>query len=101
MSNYESRYDYISYLYVLKILEVIVFLVFILLTIAFFTLLERKVMSSIQRRRGPNRVGFFGLLQPFADGLKLLLKELIYTSNSNTVIFFIAPVFTFICTLSS
>jgi NADH:ubiquinone oxidoreductase subunit H len=58
-------------------------------------------MSSIQRRRGPNRVGFFGILQPFADGLKLILKELIYTSNSNTMIFFLAPVFTFICTLSS
>lgn len=44
-------------------------------------------------------VGFFGLLQPLADGLKLLLKELIYTSNSNILIFFLAPVFTFICTI--
>ena len=86
---------------VILICTILAFLIFILLSIAFFTLLERKVMSSIQRRRGPNRVGFFGILQPFADGLKLILKELIYTSNSNTMIFFLAPVFTFICTLSS
>lgn len=86
---------------ILLTVEILSFLVFILLTIAFFTLLERKILSSIQRRRGPNRVGFFGILQPFADGLKLLLKELVYTSNSNTIIFFIAPIFTFICTLSS
>jgi len=72
----------------------------ILLSIAFFILLERKVMSSIQRRRGPNIVGFFGLLQPFADAVKLLLKELLYTSNANIVIFFAAPIFTFICTLT-
>jgi len=58
-------------------------LINLLLLIAFFTLLERKALSSVQRRRGPNIAGMFGLLQPFADGLKLLLKEFIITSTSN------------------
>jgi NADH:ubiquinone oxidoreductase subunit H len=80
--------------------NILVYLIMIILTIAFFTLLERKVMSSIQRRRGPNIVGLFGFIQPFADGLKLLLKELLYTSNSNILIFFLAPIFTFMCTLT-
>lgn len=100
IQHFYIKYEFVL-IWILNFLQYVIFIIFILLTIAFFTLLERKVMSSIQRRRGPNRVGFFGVLQPFADGLKLLLKELIYTSNSNTVIFFIAPVFTFICTLTS
>lgn len=49
--------------------------IFVLLSTALLTLLERKIMASVQRRRGPNVIGFFGLLQPFADGLKLALKE--------------------------
>ena len=60
------------------LLLALVVIIFNLLSIAVTTLLERKAMSSIQRRRGPNIVGFFGLLQPLADGLKLLLKEILY-----------------------
>ena len=70
-----------------------------MLTIAITTLVERKVMASIQRRRGPNIVGIFGFLQPIADGLKLFIKEIIFPSNSNLFIFLFAPVFTFFCSL--
>jgi len=73
----------------------------ILLSVAFFTVLERKVLASIQRRRGPNVVGIFGLLQAFADGIKLLLKETIIPSSSNSFIFILAPIFTFLLSLLS
>merc|ERR1712113_411029 len=65
---------------VLKILAIVVPL---LISIAYFTLAERKIMASIQRRKGPNVIGFLGLLQPLADGLKLLVKETILPSSSN------------------
>lgn len=71
----------------------------ILVQVAALTLLERKVMGSIQRRRGPNIVGFSGLLQPFADGLKLATKETISPTLSNHFLFFFAPVLTFFLSL--
>lgn len=61
--------------------------IFILLCIALFTLIERKVMNSVQRRKGPNLTGLLGFLQPFADGLKFLIKEIIVPFNSNLYIF--------------
>jgi NADH-quinone oxidoreductase subunit H len=70
-----------------------------LLCIALFTLIERKVMSSVQRRKGPNLTGLFGFLQPFADGLKLVIKEIIIPSNSNFFIFLLSPVITFFFTI--
>lgn len=58
----------------LEIVNVVIFFIFVLMTIAFTTLVERKVLASMQRRRGPNVLGMFGLLQPFADGVKLVVK---------------------------
>ena len=81
---------------ILKILSIVVPL---LISVAYFTIAERKFMGSIQRRRGPNVIGFLGLLQPLADGLKLFVKETIVPSNSNVFIFFFAPVLTFILSL--
>ena len=71
----------------------------ILLSVAYLTLAERKVIGWMQYRKGPNVVGPFGLLQPLADGAKLFLKETIVPSGSNRIIFVLAPMITFILSL--
>lgn len=63
----------------------------LLITVAFMTLVERKLISPIQNRRGPNTVGYLGVLQPFADAMKLIVKESIFPRNARFVIFTIAP----------
>ena|ERR1700743_509720 len=70
-----------------------------LFSIAFLTVLERKVLGAIQRRRGPNVVGIYGLLQAFADGIKLLSKETIIPLSSNHFIFLFSPIITFLLAL--
>lgn len=89
------------YIFINVFLKSLAIIVPILIAVAYLTLLERKVMASMQQRRGPNVVGFFGLLQPFADGLKLLIKETILPSSANTFIFIFAPVFSFLLSLLS
>ena len=69
--------------------------IFVLLSTALLTLLERKVMASVQRRRGPNVIGFFGLLQPFADGLKLALKETNVPFKASRFLFIVGPILAF------
>lgn len=81
---------------VLKILAIIVPL---LVGVAYLTLCERKVIGSIQRRKGPNVVGIFGLLQPLADGLKLFAKETVLPNQANLIIFILAPILTFLLAL--
>ncbi len=71
----------------------------LLVAVAYMTYVDRKVWASIQLRRGPNVVGPFGLLQPFADGLKLMLKETIVPSSANGILFIIAPMITFLTAL--
>jgi NADH-ubiquinone oxidoreductase chain 1 len=79
-----------------NILEILIVFVPILMTVAFVTIAERKVMASMQRRCGPNAVGIFGILQPFADALKLLVKEIIIPRQSNSLLFVIGPFITLI-----
>ncbi len=94
------RVDYSLVTFVLyPVVYSLLIIVPLLLAIAFFTLAERKIMASIQRRRGPNVVGFWGLLQPFADGLKALIKELIIPYQTNRFLFLIAPCITFTLSL--
>jgi NADH-quinone oxidoreductase subunit H len=81
------------------ILKSLIIIVFLLVAVAFFTVLERKLIASVQRRRGPNIVGTFGMLQAGADGAKLLIKETVIPSSSNPIIFVLSPIFTFIIAL--
>lgn len=95
---YDFFYNYFyfgeSFLYLIGfcLAKFILFIVPILIAMAFFTLVERKLMASMQRRRGPNVVGLFGLLQPFADAVKLLIKESVIPSRSNSFLFIFAPI---------
>jgi NADH-ubiquinone oxidoreductase chain 1 len=71
----------------------------ILLSVAFMTIIERKMLAAMQRRLGPTDVGFFGVLQPFADALKLILKESVIPAQSNKILFYLAPVVTLVFSL--
>ena len=76
---------------VVQLLLLLIKVVCLLVAIAYYTIAERKVMAAIQRRRGPNVVGLWGLLQPLADGLKLIAKEMIIPTHANNVAFVLAP----------
>ncbi|HUZ73444.1 MAG TPA: complex I subunit 1 family protein, partial [Stellaceae bacterium] len=84
---------------VLMVAEVLAIIVPLLLAVAYLTYAERKVLAAAQLRKGPNVVGWFGLLQPIADGAKLLLKETVIPTGANRVVFVAAPILTFVLSL--
>lgn len=84
-----------------QLLKILIIVVPLLIGIAYVTLAERKVLGSIQLRKGPNVVGVFGLLQPIADGVKLFAKETILPTHANLAIFIIAPILSLVLALIS
>lgn len=83
----------------LNLIDVLAIILPVLLAVAFMTIIERKQLAAHQRRVGPNTVGYYGVLQPFADALKLILKETVIPSQSNKVLFYLAPVSTLVFSL--
>src|SRR5690349_7144875 len=83
----------------ISLIEVVLVLVPALLSVAYVTVAERKTMASMQRRLGPNAVGYYGLMQAFADALKLILKEYVAPTQSNLILFFLGPAITLIFSL--
>ncbi len=86
-------------LIIITICKFILFFIPLLISIAFLTLLERKVIGSIQQRKGPNVVGLMGVLQPISDGFKLILKETIIPAHATTFLFLAAPFLMFLCAI--
>jgi len=93
---YEGTAIFINLLNFSNIISVIVP---ILLSVAFMTIIERKMLAAMQRRLGPTDVGYFGVLQPFSDALKLILKESVIPAQSNKILFYLAPIVTLVFSL--
>jgi NADH-ubiquinone oxidoreductase chain 1 len=83
----------------ISIIENVILMLPALLIVAFVTVAERKTMASMQRRLGPNAVGYYGLLQAFADALKLILKEYVAPTQANVILFFLGPIITLVFAL--
>ena len=87
------------YYNILNLTDILAVIIPILLSVAFMTIIERKMLAATQRRVGPTEVGPYGLLQPFSDALKLILKESVIPAQSNKILFYLAPVVTLIFSL--
>src|SRR6266550_3943900 len=83
----------------MNLIDVLSIILPVLLAVALMTIIERKQLAAHQRRVGPNTVGYYGILQPIADALKLILKETVIPSQSNKVLFLLAPVLTLVFSL--
>nr|YP_010417725.1 NADH dehydrogenase subunit 1 [Junonia zonalis]ARR27663.1 NADH dehydrogenase subunit 1 [Junonia vestina vestina]USF17468.1 NADH dehydrogenase subunit 1 [Junonia evarete occidentalis]USF17481.1 NADH dehydrogenase subunit 1 [Junonia evarete fuscescens]ARH11437.1 NADH dehydrogenase subunit 1 [Junonia zonalis]USF17884.1 NADH dehydrogenase subunit 1 [Junonia zonalis] len=81
------------------LIGMLVLIIGVLIGVAFLTLLERKVLGYIQIRKGPNKMGYMGLLQPFCDAIKLFSKEQVYLNYSNYLVYYFSPVMSFILSL--
>jgi NADH-quinone oxidoreductase subunit H len=94
-----SILNFMLFSIIIILIKILIIVLPLLISVAYFTLAERKILGAIQRRRGPNVIGVFGLLQPLADGFKLFVKETILPSNANKFIFILSPIITFVISL--
>ncbi|HRJ12866.1 MAG TPA: NADH-quinone oxidoreductase subunit H, partial [Alphaproteobacteria bacterium] len=96
MENFYETYAVPGFWMLLGVLAVTIV---VLICVAYITYAERKVMGAMQLRQGPSTVGPFGLLQPFADGLKLMMKENIVPTGADRFVYYLAPALTFVFAL--